>query len=137
MLEEREGLLRLTVTMPLAETDHLPAANRNLARYFRIDSQPAVSATCRAEDADLVCQATFLAGSPRIVESHLAPAVLPHHIHTLQYRGRAYTFTSMQRSHELDAPPPRFPWAALAVVALVALLAFRSLRSRRTTLRPS
>lgn len=135
-LTASEGLTRLTITMPLVETDHLPAAGKNLARYFRLDGQPPVSANCRAEDTDLVCQATFLGGSPRVVESDLAPAVLPHHVHTLRYGGRVYTFTALQRSHELDAPPPAFPWVTLALIAAAALLAIRSLRSRRKILRP-
>lgn len=131
-----DGLTRLTITMPLVETDHLPAAGKNLARYFRIDGQPPVSANCRAEDTDLICQATFLGGAPRVVESDLAPAVLPHHVHTLHYGDRAYAFTALTRSHELDAPPPTFPWITLALIAAAAFLAIRSLRSRRRILHP-
>jgi hypothetical protein len=135
-LEQHDGLLRLTVTMPLVETEHLPAAGRNLARYFRIDGQSAVSAQCRAQDADWICQAAFLGRAPRVVESDLAPAVLPHHIHTLEFGERAYTFTAIQRSHELHAPPPPFPWWAVAAAAAAVFFAVRSLRSRQRTWRP-
>jgi hypothetical protein len=136
-LERGEGLVRLTVSMPLVETEHLPAGQRDLGRYFRVDGEPPVSSSCRVEDVDLVCQATFLTARPRTVESDLAPAVLPHHIHTLGYEDRAFTFTSIQGKHDLAAQAPAFPWLAVVALTLLAFVAIRSLRSKRKTLRPS
>ncbi len=131
-LKLEDGIARLTVRMQVVETEHLPAAARDLARYFRVDGQPPVASKCRIEDGDLVCQGTFFAGAPKIVESDLPDAVLPHHVHTMQAAGVAYTFTPQQTRRDLDgSPAPRALWIGLPVLAIFAVWWIRSLRSRR------
>jgi hypothetical protein len=130
-LRIEDGLARLTIRLPKQELEHVAAANRDLPLLFRIAGVGPASKRCEFDGDDLVCRAAYLGPKPLKVECDLPAAVLPHHIHTLSYAGRAFIFTPAVTKHDLDESAPSFPWVAagLAVVALAA--AVRSLRSRQ------
>jgi|GEM_PF-6602168 len=128
-LRAEDGLARLEVRMPLAELEHVAQSNRGLPDRFHIDGQSAVSQVCRFEQEDYVCQATFLAPSPRWVECDLPSIVLPHHVHTMHVGSATLVFTQAATKQEI-VERAMFWWIAAAIVA-IAVAAIGSSRWRR------
>ena len=134
-LKVEDGLSRLTIRMPMFELEHLPQSGRQLADYFRIAGTGPVSQSCRQEGESWVCRATFLA-TPGTIESRLAEASVPQHVHTMHYADRTLVFTAEVASLEGRAISG---WTLLLVpigMLIVLPWVIRSLRSRRKISHP-